>query len=45
MGLSGIAESMPTSRRRVAGALRLTAVVVLVATLAIMLARPELLTG
>lgn len=43
MGLSGIAESLPKSRRRAAGVLRLTAIAVLVALLAIGFVTPELI--
>ena len=43
MGLSGIAESLPKSRRRAAGVLRLTAITVLVILLVIGFVTPELL--
>ena len=43
MALSGIAESLPKSRRRAAGALRLTAIAVLMSLLVIGFVRPELL--
>ena len=43
MALSGIAESLPKPRRRAAGVLRLTALVVLVSMLVILLVTPELL--
>jgi len=43
MALSGIAESLPKPRRRAAGVLRLTALVVLVSMLGILLVTPELL--
>ena len=39
--LSGIAESLPKTRRRAAGLLRLTAILVLVCLLAIMFLAPE----
>ena len=45
MALSGIAESLPDPRRRAAGVLRLTALVVLGSMLVIMLITPELLTN
>ena len=45
MALSGIAESLPKSRRRAAGALRLTAVAVLVSLLVIGFVTPEFLLG
>jgi len=45
MALSGIAESLPKPRRRAAGVLRLTALVVLVSMLVISLVAPELLTN
>ena len=45
MALSGIAESLPKPRRRAAGVLRLTALVVLVSMLVIMIVTPELLTN
>jgi hypothetical protein len=44
-GLSGIAESLPKSRRREAGVLRLTATFVLVGLLVTVFFAPELLTG
>ena len=43
MALSGIAESLPKPRRRAAGVLRLTALVVLVSMLVIIIITPELL--
>jgi hypothetical protein len=43
MALSGIAESLPKSRRRASGALRLTAITVLVSILVIGFVTPELL--
>src|SRR6056297_4271697 len=43
MALSGIAESLPKSRQRAAGALRLTAIAVLASILVIGFVRPELL--
>jgi len=43
MALSGIAESLPKSRRRASGALRLTAIAVLASILVIGFVRPELL--
>ena len=43
MALSGIAESLPRSRRRASGALRLTAIAVLVSLLVIGFVTPELL--
>ncbi|WP_049888261.1 MULTISPECIES: hypothetical protein [unclassified Natrinema] len=43
MALSGIAESLPKPRRRAAGVLRLTALVVLVSMFVIMIVTPELL--
>jgi len=43
MALSGIAESLPKPRRRAAGVLRLTALVVVVSMLVILLVTPELL--
>ena len=45
MALSGIAESLPKPRRRAAGVLRLTALVVLVSMLVIMIVTPELITN
>ncbi len=45
MALSGIAESLPKSRRRAAGALRLTAIAVLVSLLVIGFVTPELLSA
>ncbi|WP_135854018.1 hypothetical protein [Halorussus salinus] len=45
MALSGIAESLPEPRRRAAGVLRLTALVVLVSMLVIMVVTPELITN
>ncbi|AEM58812.1 hypothetical protein HISP_18110 (plasmid) [Haloarcula hispanica N601] len=45
MAFSGIAESLPEPRRRAAGVLRLTALVVLVSMLIIMIVTPELLTN
>jgi len=45
MALSGIAESLPKPRRRAAGVLRLTALVMLVSMLIIMIVTPELLTN
>jgi len=45
MALSSIAESLPDPRRRAAGVLRLTALVVLGSMLVIMLITPELLTN
>ena len=44
-GLSGIAESLPKSRRRTAGVLRLTAIFVLLGLLVAVFFAPELLTG
>ena len=43
MALSGIAESLPKSRRRASGALRLTAIAVLASILVVGFVRPELL--
>jgi UDP-N-acetylmuramyl pentapeptide phosphotransferase/UDP-N-acetylglucosamine-1-phosphate transferase len=43
--LSGIAESLPKTRRRAAGLLRLTAILVMVCFLAIMFLTPEYITG
>jgi hypothetical protein len=43
MALSGIAESLPKSRRRASGALRLTAIAVLVSILVIGFVTPEFL--
>lgn len=43
MALSGIAESLPKSRRRASGALRLTAIAVLVSILVVGFVTPELL--
>jgi hypothetical protein len=43
MALSGIAESLPGSRRRAAGILRLAALSVLVSMLVILVAAPELI--
>ncbi|ELY83438.1 hypothetical protein [Natrinema gari] len=43
MALSGIAESLPKPRRRAAGVLRLTTLVVLVSMFVIMIVTPELL--
>ena len=43
MALSGIAESLPESRRQAAGVLRLTALFVLVSMLVILVAVPELI--
>ncbi len=43
--LSGIAESLPKNRRRAAGLLRLTAILVFVCFLAIMVLAPEYITG
>jgi len=43
MALSGIAESLPKPRRRAAGVLRLTALVVLMSLLVMLLVTPELL--
>jgi uncharacterized membrane protein (DUF485 family) len=45
MVLSGVAESLPSTRRRATGILRLTAVLVLVSLLGIIAFAPELLTG
>ena len=45
MALSGIAESLPKSRRRAAGALRLTAIAVLVSLLVVGFVTPELLSA
>jgi hypothetical protein len=45
MALSGIAESLPTPRRRAAGVLRLTAIAVLVSLLVIGLFAPDLITA
>jgi len=44
MALAGIAESLPKSRRRAAGALRLTAIAVLVSLLVIGFVTPEFLS-
>ena len=44
-GLSGIAESLPKNRRRAAGLLRLTAILVLICFLAIMFLAPEYIIG
>ena len=44
MAFSGIAESLPKPRRRAAGVLRLTALVVLVSMLVIGVVTPELIT-
>ncbi|RLM71343.1 hypothetical protein DVK05_01600 [Halorubrum sp. Atlit-8R] len=43
--LSGIAESLPKARRRAAGLLRLTAVLVLACFLAILFLAPESIIG
>ncbi|MFD1600542.1 hypothetical protein ACFSBX_16500 [Halobellus rarus] len=43
--LSGIAESLPKNRRRAAGLLRLTAILVLICFLAIMVLAPEYIIG
>lgn len=43
MALSGIAESLPESRRQAAGVLRLTALSVLVSMLVILVTMPELI--
>ncbi|WP_380680532.1 hypothetical protein [Salinigranum sp. GCM10025319] len=43
--LSGIAESLPTERRRTAGVLRVTAILVLVGLLATVAVAPELVVG
>jgi hypothetical protein len=43
--LSGIAESLPKTRRRAAGLLRLTAILVLVCFLALMFLAPEYVVG
>ncbi|MGB9950831.1 hypothetical protein ACOZ4F_00270 (plasmid) [Haloarcula marismortui] len=45
MAISSIAESLPKPRRRAAGVLRLTALVVLVSMLVILFVTPELLTN
>lgn len=45
MALSGIAESLPKTRRRAAGAFRLTALLILVSYLVIINFSPELLTA
>ena len=45
MALSGIAESLPKPRRRAAGVLRLTAILVLACFLAIIFLAPEFITG
>lgn len=45
MAVSGIAESLPESRRQAAGILRLTALVVLVSLLAIIVFTPERLVS
>lgn len=45
MALSGIAESLPKTRRRAAGALRLTALLILVNYLVIINFTPELLAA
>ena len=45
MALSGIAESLPTPRRREAGVLRLTAITVLVSLLVIGFLSPDLITA
>lgn len=43
--LSGIAESLPKARRRIAGVLRLTALLMLGCLLAIVAFAPEFITG
>ena len=43
--LSGIAESLPKPRRRAAGLLRLTGILVLVCFLAVMFLAPEYIIG
>ena len=43
--LSGIAESLPKTRRRAAGLLRLTAILVLVCLLVIIFLAPEYIIG
>jgi peptidoglycan/LPS O-acetylase OafA/YrhL len=43
--LAGIAESLPKNRRRAAGLLRLTAILVLVCLLVIMFLAPEYIIG
>jgi hypothetical protein len=45
MALSGIAESLPKSRRRAAGILRLTAIAVLVSLLVIGFVTPDLFSA
>jgi uncharacterized membrane protein len=44
MALSGIAESLPKSRRREAGVLRLTAITVLMSLLVILFLTPDRIT-
>jgi len=44
-GLSGIAESLPNDRRRTAGLLRVTAVLVLIGLLATTVFSPEFIVG
>ncbi|NLV10050.1 hypothetical protein GOC74_08925 [Halomicrobium mukohataei] len=39
--LSGIAESLPTDRRRIAGVLRITAILILLALVAVVLFAPD----
>lgn len=43
--LSGIAESLPKDRRRTAGLLRLTAILVLVGLIATVIVAPEFIVG
>jgi peptidoglycan/LPS O-acetylase OafA/YrhL len=43
--LSGIAESLPKDRRRIAGALRITAILVLLCVLALTVFAPEVVVG
>ncbi len=44
-GLSGIAESLPTDRRRTAGIVRVTAILVLIGLLATIVFVPEFIVG
>jgi hypothetical protein len=44
-GLSGIAESLPNDRRRTAGILRVTAILVLIGVLATTVFVPEFIVG
>lgn len=43
--LAGVAESLPTDRRRAAGVLRLAAILVLLALVVVMIFSPDLLFG